>query len=69
MVPIEDQLHNILLGHLGKLSSEDVLEVQQVLQVIVVLVIADHFEGDCILQFLLFGSGVSGHEAEPNVLV
>jgi len=32
MIPIEDQLHDILLGHFGELPGENVLQVKQVFE-------------------------------------
>ena len=63
VISIEDQLHDVLLGHLGQLSGEDVLEVEQEFQVLVILVIPDDSEGDLVGLLLLLGGRVAGHEA------
>lgn len=68
VISIEDQLDDILLGHLGQLPGEDILEVEQVLQVLVVLVVADDLEGDLVGLLLLLGRAVPGHEPQSHVL-
>ncbi len=68
MISIKDQLHNILLGHLGKLSGKDVFEVQQEFEVIVGLVITDHSKGDLVGLFLLLSCTIACHEAQANIL-
>jgi hypothetical protein len=68
MVSIEDQFDYVLLGHFGELPCKNVLEVQEVLQVLVVLIIAYDFECDGMLKFLLLCGGVSGDKAKAYIL-
>lgn len=68
MVPVEHQLHNILLRHFGQLSRKDVLQVEEVFQIFVILIILDDLERNLVVLLLKFSSAVPGHEAQANVL-
>jgi hypothetical protein len=50
------------------LSCEDIFEIEEVFEVLVILIIADDFEGDLVLALLLLGGGVTGDETEADVL-
>jgi hypothetical protein len=68
VISIEDQFDDVLLGHLGQLSGEDVLEIQQELDVLVVLVVADHPKSYLVGLLLLLGRTVASHKSQSHIL-
>jgi hypothetical protein len=55
VVPIKDELHDVLLGHLGQLTRKYVLQVDEQLHALVSAIIAYHLEVDDALILLHLG--------------
>lgn len=68
MVSIENQLHYVLLWHLGQLASEDVLQVDQQLHFLMSMIVSDHSEVNKSLVLLILGSLVSKGEPQSRLL-
>lgn len=65
MVAVEDQLDDVLLGHLGQLPAKDVLEIEQLAHALVSLVVANHHKLNDPLVLFVLGTLVAIGKPEP----
>lgn len=68
MVPIKNQLDNVLFGHFGQLAGKDVLKIEQELKRLMGAIVANDLKRDLMFFLLSFGGIVPGGKAKADVL-
>lgn len=68
MVAIENQFNNVLLGHLGELPRENILQINEHLHGFPLLIVPDNFEHNFPAFFLHFRPDVPVDETEAYIL-
>jgi hypothetical protein len=68
VIPIKNQLDNVLFGHFGELAGKDVLKIEQELKRFMGAIVANDLKRDLMFFLLSFGGIVPGGKAEADVL-